>query len=162
MVCRSCLPIVFFGQVIRLDDRLVEGVGRACAHVAFALRSMLPAGDGEAGVVVKQTVHAELVAGRREDELQIVTACNLVGMPESVNHRRAQIEDALRAGKVLDDFTDEPHATREFVDCLDVLHAHAEARREVIAQIFTDPCEIVRYVDAERAQQLAGADARDL
>ena len=154
--------VAFGGEVVRLDGRRLERIGRAGAHVADAVGPLLPRGDRHAGEVVEGRLHAFLVAGRGEGELQVVVVDPLVGFPEHVDQRRVEGEDALARGGIFQHLAHQPQPVRLFIDAGRVLHAGDEARRIVVAQVLADARQGVLHRDAQRLQQRRRPDAGDL
>ena len=156
------LPVAFGGEVIRLDQGAVNGIGRFGAHIADAVGPLLPRGDRHAGEIVEGRLHAFLVARRREGELQVVIVDPFVGLPEHVDQRRIERQDALARDGVFQHLADQLQPVRALVDGLGVLDPGHEARRVVVAQVLADAGQRVLHRDAELTQQRRRTDARDL
>ena len=139
-------------QIIGLDDRRRERIGRAGADIAAALRPLLPGGDRHAGLVLELALHAFLVARRREGELQVGA---LGASRRSARSSRPCVGDSdrmpLAASWPISAPRPQPEAARALVDGLDVLDARDEARRVVILQALADARQRMAHLDAERA-----------
>ena len=77
-----------FGQIARLDFRLLERIGRANPHIAFAFWPLLPWRGGHAGFCFELALHAFEITRRRECELNIGGFQMRLGFPEAVDLRR--------------------------------------------------------------------------
>ena len=86
--------IELLDQIVGLDDRRLERIGRAGADIAAAFRPLLPGRDRHAGLVLELALHALLVARGREGQLQVGALGGLAGMPEAIDHGRRQREQA--------------------------------------------------------------------
>ncbi len=155
-------PVALLHQIIRLDDRCLERVGRLGAHVSFARGALLPGRHRHAGLTLELPLHALHVARRRERELQVGIGDIGLRAPEAIDVRRAHRQHALAQEHPLGDLSGEPHPAHHLVDGLDVLHACTEARRVVVAQVLAHARQRMLHRDAERGQQLRRADAGQL
>ena len=101
-------PVRFQRQVVGLDDRCLERIGRSQAHEAAAFGALLPGRDGHAGLALQLALHALPVAGRRERELDIGVRHRRIRAPEAVDMRRTQRQHALAREQPLGDLGGEP------------------------------------------------------
>src|SRR4029077_9490326 len=154
--------VEFGDEVIGLDDRRLERIGRADPDIAAALGALLPGGDRHAGFVFELTLDAFLVAGGREGHLQVRAFGGLAGMPEAVDHGRRQREQAAPGRRPFERLDPEMPALPQLVDGLDVLDPRHRARRVVILQPLADARQRMAHFDAVRAQQLRRTDPRKL
>src|SRR5260370_11699850 len=72
-------------QIVGLNDRRLERIGRAGADIATAFRPLLPGGNRHAGFVLELALYALLVARGREWQLQIGALGGLAGVAEAID-----------------------------------------------------------------------------
>ena len=148
-------------EIIRLDDRIDERIGRPRAHMAQALRPVLPHPARHPGIVVQQPDKPLLVAGGAEHALQVRLAHRVLGLPEPVHDRRRHRQDAGFAHHPAGDLPDQAEPVRQLVHRADVLHPGDDAGRVMVAEILPHR-QIGDHRNAKVAQQPGRSDARDL
>src|SRR5262245_7838404 len=149
-------------QVVWLDRRIDEDVGRFRPHVSNALGPMLPDTAAHARIVVEHADEAFLVARRRKHHLEVGAADVRIRLPEAVAKRRAHADHAGSPGDPAQHLADQRSAAGDFVDGLRILRTRHEADRAMVAEIFADRRQIMDDLDAEALQQAAAADAGEL
>ena len=127
------------GQVIRLDNGIIEGVGRTGVDEADAFGPVLPHAAGHSGKVVEQADEAFFVAGRAEDFLEVGEIQGIIRFPEPVNNGRAECEDAGLSYSPAGDLPGKAEAMRQLVHGRDALHAGDHADRIVVSEILAHP-----------------------
>ncbi len=80
-------------------------------------------------------------------------------MPEAVDERWTEGEDAFAREHPLRDLADEPRSLAELVDGVDVLHPRDEARRVMIPQVLADAGQRVRHLYPQVLEERGRTDA---
>ena len=139
--------IGFMRQIIGLNFRMGERIGRTDPDIAQALRPLLPGAAGHAGKAVEHSGDAAgLVTGGGEGELQIRRIQRLVGLPEDMDQRRADRENARAADRPFRDFRPQARRAGIIVD-RQALGPRHHAHGIVIAQILADAGELMHRLD---------------
>ena len=141
--------IEFGHQIIGLNDRWRERIGRAGAHIAAAFGSLLPGRYCHARFILKFALHALLVARRRKRQLQIGALGGLAGVPEAVHHGWGQRQQTAPRRGPFQHLDREAEASPSFVDGPDVLDAGDRARRVMVLQSLADAGQRVMHLDIQ-------------
>ena len=149
-------------QVVWLNCRIDEDIGRFRSYVSSALGPMLPDTAAHTWIVVKHADEAVLIARRREHNLEIGAAYVWIGLPEAIAKRRAHADHTGSASEPAQYLADQCRAAGDFVDGPGILCTRHDADRAMITEVFADRLQIVNDLDAEAFKQAATADAGEL
>src|SRR5260370_27855364 len=113
-------------------------MGRVAVDIAAAVGPLLPRRDRHAGLVLELPLHALLVTCGRKGQLQVGTLGGLAGVPEAIDHRRRQRQQAAPRRGPFDRLDPQMESPSELVDGLDVLDAGYRTRRVMVLQSLPD------------------------
>src|SRR6185312_17210889 len=98
----------------------------------------LPGRHRHPRLILELALHAFLIAGRREGELQVGALGGFAGVPEAIDHGRRQREQAAARCRPFQSLDPEMPALAKLVDGPDVLHPRDRTWRVMILQALAD------------------------